>query len=178
MNQVATTVKNKPQSNMDFYAIAKNSGTCELECSVCFKGIQKTFFKCGAPCGKIFHASCMEQMIERTNEVAWGEDKEAEHKCCYCRREINIDSYILQRFTRHLNTLKASGCWEVSTALGQIRDQLISGNFNEDLEYQLFEIHRIYHEKKPKQTKRTLAKKQPIKQPRMRVKQNIGGRRR
>jgi hypothetical protein len=184
MNTTATataTMVSKIQSNMDLFTISKNTGTCDLECSVCFKGIQKTFFRCGAPCNKIFHVDCMEQMIERTAESAWEEEKEPEHKCCYCRRQINIASYILQRFVRHLATLKASGCYDVAFALEQIKEHMANGDIDADFEYQIYEIHRHFRQKTPKQTKRaaTYMKNKPaIKQSRMRINQNIGGRRR
>ena len=136
------------------------------------------FFQCGAPCNKVFHVSCMEQMIERTEEAAWEEDKEAEHKCCYCRRQIDTDLYQLQLFVRHLSTLRASGCYDVSRAFKQVSDQLTKGEMDEDIEYEIFEIRRIYYEKKPKHAKKADAKKPVHHAPRMRIKQNIGGRRR
>ena len=180
MNQASAipAVKSKTESNMDLYSVLKNTGTSELECSVCFKGIQKTFFQCSAPCDKVIHVACMEKMIERTNEAAWEAGRKAEHKCCYCRREINIDCYILQRFARHLATLKSRACYDVSNALDDILEQLAAGKIDNDLEYEIYEIPPAFHQKKPKQAKRTMAKNPAIKQVRMRVKQNIGGRRR
>ena len=63
----------KNQSKMDLFTIDDNT-PADLECSVCCKSIQKIFFQCGAPCNKVFHVSCMEQMIDRTEEAAWEED--------------------------------------------------------------------------------------------------------
>jgi hypothetical protein len=167
----------KNQSKMDLFTVNNNTAA-DMECSICCKAIQKTFFRCGAPCNKIFHISCMEQMIERTEEAAWEEDKEPEHKCCYCRRQIDIDLYLLQRIARHFSTLKASGCYDVSRAFNQIKAQINEGELDEEIEYEIFEIKRIYYEKKPKQSKKAAAKKPIHHAPRMRVKQNIGGRRR
>ena len=176
---MSASVMTKPQSNMELYAITKNT-ISDLECSICCKAIQKTFFQCGAPCNKIFHVSCMEQMIERTIDAAWEEDKEPEHKCCYCRREIDINQYMLQLTVRQLTTLKAGGCYYVGAALTQLKYQMANGDADEDIEYEIFEIRPNYYEKKPKQAKKTAYAKKTAttKQPRMRVKQNIGGRRR
>ena len=165
----------KNQSKMDLFTVDHNT-PADLECSVCCKSIQKIFFQCGAPCNKVFHVSCMEQMIDRTEEAAWEEDKEAEHKCCYCRRQIDTDLYQLQLFVRHLTTLKASGCYNIHKAMTQVKEQIDKGKMDEDMEYEIFEIRKLYYEKKPKQAK---AAKKPVHHaPRMRVKQNIGGRRR
>lgn len=168
----------KTQSNMDLCAIKKNT-VVEMECAICYKAIQKTFFKCSEPCNKVFHVNCLDRALEQTAEAAWEEDKEAEHKCCYCRREIDIDNYFLQLVARRLITLKASGCYYVEDALRQVKRQMENADSDdeaEELELSIYELRQTYYEKKPKQAKH--AAKPFRQQPRMRVKQNIGGRRR
>ena len=155
-----------------------NSNTCvDLECSICYKPITKTFFQCSAPCNKIIHVSCMEQMMEQAEEAAWQEDKEVEHKCCYCRREINIEKYCLQLVARRLVTLHKGG-YEVKDAMKMIKKQMLDEELEEDIEYNIYELHDTHFIKKPKQSKRVDYKKAQQKPKRITIKQNIGGRRR
>jgi len=122
----------------------------------------------------------MEKTMEQTEEAAYHADQEAHHRCCYCRRDINVDSYQLQLFARHLLTLRAQG-HDVHDALKNVETQLKTGVYEDEFSYEIFEVRDInYHQKKPKQSKRAEYQKTPlkIKQQRIRVKQNIGGRRR
>ena len=151
------------------------SNTCaDLECSICYKPITKTFFQCSAPCNKIFHVNCMQQMMEQAEETAWEEDEEAEHKCCYCRRSIDVNKYCLHLLARRLVTLHAGG-YEVRDAMKMVKKQMMDED-PEDIEYSIYELHETHYIKKPKQPKRTEYKKKMPK--RITIKQNIGGRRR
>jgi hypothetical protein len=122
----------------------------------------------------------MEKTMEQTEEAAYDADEEAHHRCCYCRRDINVNKYELQLFARHLLTLRANG-HDVHDALKKIETQMKTGVYDDEIVYEIFEIRDvIYHQKKPKQSKRAEYQKKTLKpkQPRIRVKQNIGGRRR
>jgi len=166
------------ESNPILYTIAKN--TCSSrECSLCYKPITKTFFACSAPCNKIFHVSCMEQSMEQTEQAAWEADEDPQHKCSYCRRQIDVEKYMLHLMARRLFTLKAGG-HEVSTSIQLIKNQLKTGILeDDDFEYAIYEIRDTFYVKKPKQSKRAECKKKPahMKQ-RITIKHNIGGRRR
>ena len=163
------------QSNMEVFMIAKNSYV-ELECSICYKPVKKAFVQCSAPCKKVFHVSCMDKMLEQTEAAADEEEVEAEHKCCYCRRCIDVNNYALQEVARQLMCLKRGG-YDVGEALQQIKKDLYKNEDEEDVPYNIYYNQRIFYEKKPKQAKRSAPKKS-TKQPRIHIKQNIGGRRR
>jgi hypothetical protein len=127
--------------------------------------------------------NCMEQSLEQTADAAWEADVEPEHKCCYCRRHIDLDKYQLHLFARRLMVLRANK-HDVSDALTHIRQQLITGiiDDDEDTEYSIYEIRDMSnHMKKPKQSKHAEYQKKmsAAKKPQqIRIKQNIGGRRR
>jgi len=149
----------------------------DLECAICYKPITKTFINCSEPCKKVFHVSCMEQMMDQTEEQANEMGQNAEHKCCYCRRDFDINEYYLQLLARRLMTLKAGG-YHVYDALEEVRKQM-KENDGKDIEYDIYEIRDVSYQKKPKQSNRAVfEKKTASHQPRIRVKQNIGGRRR
>ena len=162
------------QSNIEIFMIEKNA-CVTMECSICYKPVQKAFAQCSAPCNKVFHTACIEKIIEQTEENAYNEDKEAEHKCCYCRRSIDVNRYALQDVVRRLMCLKRGGYY-VNEALQQVKKELLNNDYEEDGPYNIYFNERIYYEKKPKQTKR-MAQKKITKQPRIHIKQNIGGRR-
>jgi hypothetical protein len=167
----------KKNSNMTLKAIKSN--TCvDLECSICYKRINKTFFECGAPCGKVFHTGCLEQTMVQTEEDANENNREADYKCCYCRRDINLNSYKLQHLAREMMTLPPA-LYDVSDALQRVVF-LMKNNENPD-EDECFTYYELYDKnyyKKPKQPKREILKNPIQAQSRIRIKQNIGGRRR
>jgi hypothetical protein len=172
-----TTATSITDSNMTLFI---KTGCKEVECSICYKPVGKLFFACSAPCNKVFHTSCMEKAMEQTEEAAYDEDEEAQHRCCYCRRNISVDSYQLQLLARHLLTLRSQG-HDVRDALKKVETQLKTGIYDEEFSYEIFEVRDVdYYQKKPKQSKRAEYQKKTLqkKEPRIRVKQNIGGRRR
>lgn len=161
-------------SNMDIYTISKHS-CVEMECSICYKPINKYYAECSAPCNKRFHTTCMEKMVQQTEIAAYEEEQEAEHKCCYCRRSFDINKYGLLDVARQLMCLQRGG-YHVNEALRQIKKQLQNGeNDDDDEAYSVYYVERVHYQKKPKQTKRMPFQKRITKQPR--IKQNIGGRR-
>ena len=173
--------------------------THDLECSVCCKSINATFFQCSNPCNKVFHVNCIEQMIEQTRESAYEMDTKAHHRCCYCRRDIDINKVRLNLFARFLQTLYSGYSYDVCNALKHVQHKLqkkdkpfdASTTESEDMSdddyesdelydiYQLISIRRI---EKPKQSKNAEFKNIANGNNKFRkhivIKQNIGGRRR
>ena len=148
----------------------------DLECSICYKAIGKIFTACVDPCNKVFHNSCLERIMEKTKEAAYEEGRVAEHKCCYCRRSIDMPYYNLLRMERHLRTL-GRNCYSVYDALKRVHFEMKRTNHEENIVYEVYELRDIYHEKKPKQAKRAQIQKQ-TRSPRVHIRQNIGGRKR
>ena len=166
----------KTESNILLQVIPRNTCT-ELECAICYAPIKKVYFMCSAPCNKVFHTNCLEQAMEQTQETALDADEEPEHKCCYCRRQIDVDHYLLQLYGRYLKTLGASGAYDISEAMELVKEQLQNGQVDDNAEYIIYELRDKYYQKKPKQAKNQI-KQKTTSVPRMRIKQNIGGRRR
>jgi len=173
-SQVQSQNQMQSQSNMEIVMIEKNAYVT-MECSICYKPVQKAFAKCSEPCSKVFHTTCFEKIIEQTEIAAAEEDVEADHKCCYCRRSIDVNRYALQDVARRLICLRRGGYY-VNEALKQVKKELLNNDYDQDGPYHIYFSHSIYYEKKPKQAKRSAPKK-ITKQPRIHVKQNIGGRR-
>ena len=162
------------ESNMEIFIVKKN--TCvDLECSICYKSINKSFARCSAPCSKPFHTTCMERMMEQTEITAYEENKDPEHKCCYCRRSIDINQYALQEMARRLTCLSYGG-YSVGAALIHLKQNYDDKNDSSDISYDIYQICNLKYEKKPKQAKRSELKKM-TKQPRIHIKQNSGRRR-
>jgi len=175
------TASNKTASNMELMIANSN----DLECAICYKHINKYLFHCSAPCSKVFHTTCMEKVFEQTEETAYEMDTDVEYKCCYCRRSIDIVLCQLQNHLRGLIGLRSRGNVDVSDAvkdaLKQIQNRKQGEPFNFNMEYT---IYVFYGDgggafiKKPKQSNRATFSKKKVSTPRIRVKQNIGGRRR
>lgn len=153
-------------------------GCVDLECDICYKPINKTYFQCGAPCSKVFHTGCMDKMMGQIEETADDSDEEPMYRCCYCRRDIDIDNYMLQLFAKQLVMLQNSS-HDVTEALNRV-EYLIKNNQkpDEDECFESYELRDISFIQKPKQPKRQILKKQLHKPRQNRIKQNIGGRRR
>jgi|UniRef100_A0A6C0HXH6 hypothetical protein len=172
------TLDAKKNSNMLLMRTIKNAPCVEMDCDICYKKINKKFFECGAPCGKVFHTGCIDKMLDQIEETAANADEEPNYRCCYCRRDIDIENYALQLVAQELIGLHGS----LHDASGAIRRMkfLIKNNQKVD-EDELFEYYILRddtHVKKPKQPKREILKKH-VRMPRqIRIKQNIGGRRR
>jgi hypothetical protein len=157
----------------------KNAACVELDCSICYKKINKKFFVCSAPCGKVFHTSCIEKMLEQIEETANESEEEPNFRCCYCRRDIDIDNYTLQLFAQHLITLHNCS-HDASDAIKRV-DFLIKNNekLDEDESFEYYQLITHGNDmKKPKQPKRQIFKKKVHAPRQIRIKQNIGGRRR
>ena len=152
-----------------------------LECSVCYKKINRTYFICSSPCNKVFHMDCMYKMMDRTEEAAYEANEYPQHKCCYCRRSINMRNYLLKNYADTLLISRNTGYYDVSNPMYKVvqyKSCVFMGKPEEDISYENYELIDTTRIKKPKQA--NLKKKQTFvrKQPRVHVKQNIGGRRR
>ena len=168
------------QTKLDLMIPVKNH-SLNLECSVCYKKIYRDYFVCSAPCNKVFHVSCMEKMMNETKQAAYEADEEPQHKCCYCRRSFDRQNYLAQLWGRHLIMLRNTGYYDVSDAWCKLQRMIKNDGsilFEEHVSCEVYELRDITRVKKPKQA--NLKKKQTFvrKQPRVHVKQNIGGRRR
>jgi len=204
---IYTTTKYKVQStnHLKMNGVSKTSEMVlihtksrhHLECSVCYKSINATFFKCSNPCNKVFHVNCIEQMIEQTRESAYEMDTKAHHRCCYCRRDIDINKVRLNLFARFLQTLESGYSYDASTALKHVQKKLKKkdkpfdnstteseddDDDDDESSYEIYQLTSIQRIEKPKQSKNAEFKniaKNPSKNRRhIVIKQNIGGRRR
>jgi hypothetical protein len=138
----------------------------ETECGICYKRIYNKVFICTEPCGKTFHPACMEKMIDQIEENAdvdtEEDEKSIEYRCCYCRREFDIQNHDIELFMRHLLGLKAGG-YDVSEAIIQAHNNVAAMDEDSDGEDSTFE-YNIYvpldktYIKKPKQGKRAVFK--------------------
>ena len=172
------TLDAKKMSNMLLMTTVGNAGCTEMDCAICYKKINKKYFECGAPCSKVFHTGCIEKMLLQIEETANEVDEDPNFRCCYCRRGIDLDNYGLQLFAQELIELDR-GSYDVYDAISRIRF-LIKNNKkpDEDETFDYYELRDKAFIKKPKQPKRQNLKPL-VRMPRpIRIKQNIGGRRR
>jgi hypothetical protein len=167
---------NAQKSNMKLtQSKNKNVG---LECDICYKKINKRYFQCGSPCSKVFHTDCIEKMMEQIEESANESDDEPNYRCCYCRRGIEINNYLLQLLSQKLIAMHGQS-HDIRDALKHVEFKMDRNEYIEDDEsliiYELIDISYI---KKPKQPKRQILKKRACVPRKITIKQNIGGRRR
>ena len=124
---------------------------------------------------------CMEKMMDQTEEVAYEANEYPQHKCCYCRRSINMQNYLLKNYELKMLVSRNTGYYDVSNPMYKVRQYescVFRGKPEQDISYDIYELIDTTRIKKPKQAnlkkRHTFARKQP----RIHVKQNIGGRRR
>ena len=147
-----------------------------LECDICYKKINKTYFRCGSPCSKVFHTGCIEKMMEQIEESANETDDEPNYRCCYCRRDIEINNYLLQLFAQKLIAIHGE-THDIREALKNVEYKMSRNEYLEDGEsLTIYELIDTSYIKKPKQPKRQILKKRVCNPPKIRIKQNIGGR--
>lgn len=140
-----------PKNSAEVADVMKETNETVPECAICYKRINKDVFICSEPCNKIFHPNCIERMMD---ETAYGNL----HRCCYCRREIQMDSYLKEMYINALMKMKAGG-YCIDEALQMIE---LNG-VNQDEGYAIYLLMSPEYVKKPKQTKK-------IKQPKHNVK--------
>ena len=131
--------------------VMKEANETVVECAICYKRIQKDVFICSEPCNKLFHPGCIERMMD---ETAYGNL----HRCCYCRREIQMDSYMKEVYINALMKMKAGG-YCVDEALQMIE---LNG-VNQDEGYAIYLLMPMEYVKKPKQAKKIKQPKHFIK---------------
>jgi hypothetical protein len=172
MNHHTTT----PNSNMLCLQTNKMHFTEKEECAICYKVINKTYFKCGTPCSKLFHLACIEQMFDQIKNAALLYQQKPNYRCCYCRRAISLKNYRLQLLKQHLMNLHAY-TYDVRSAVKQIdsilRTNTNNNNNNQQLQHYhqlehdehdehddlyIYELYNISYIQKPKQTKRLILK--------------------
>jgi hypothetical protein len=173
------TLDAKKNSNMLLLmSTIKNAPCLQMDCDICYKTINKKYFECGAPCGKVFHIGCIEKMLEQIEETANEVDEDPNFRCCYCRRGIDLANYGLQLFAQELVNLHR-GSYDVYDAIRRV-NFLIKNNKNpdEDETFDYYELRDNAFIKKPKQPKRQNLKPLVRMPKQFRIKQNIGGRRR
>jgi hypothetical protein len=125
-------------------------------------------------------------MIRQTIIAAYEAEEKPHYKCCYCRRSLDMRDYLVQFYIRYVRMLMKTGCYTFLEAWHKFElinpdDSILykeSISFEDVGSYHIYEVGDIAHIKKPKQP--NLKKKHTFvrKQPRVYVKQNIGGRRR
>ena len=108
--------------------LAKCNGT-EIECAICYKRIYKTVFTCSEPCNKKFHMQCVEKVIDQTEESAYMAYKKPQYKCCYCRRELDMDRYYYDIYMRELSGLRAGG-YDIREAVQKVNEFMANKKAN------------------------------------------------
>lgn len=144
----------------------------EIECAICYKRIhnqKNKVFVCSAPCNKVFHPSCMERMIEQLDESAYQADEEPHYRCCYCRRNFDINYYNLELFVRELLGFKSRGGYYVDKAVKQATNHYLTlpddaAEESELFDYEIETFISLAHIKKPKQSKNAVFKLQKNRQ--------------
>jgi len=175
----------------------RNSRQERPECSICYQPINKMAIVCSSPCDKLFHASCLEKIFEQEQEKQAEEVEEttrfySEHRCCYCRRYINVNAYILKKFAHELIALKNSRCYYVDEAFEQVLHNLKkeynivefkhSGKKSDEEQgqetlYEIYELVCTSRIKTPKQSKHAEFKRTRIPRKNLIVHRNNHGKR-
>jgi len=126
------------------------------ECSICYQKINKMAIICSSPCHKKFHPACLEKIFKneqecQSEEVEPNEAFTSLHRCCYCRRSINIHYYSLKRFAHELISMKNNRQYDVTQALDRVFHNLkiayskSSHNAVEEDEEIMENIYEIYY---------------------------------
>jgi len=171
---------NIKKSNMKLMRSIKNE-CIHLECSICYKKINKTYFICGEPCSKVFHIACIQKMMDQIEETAYDSiddpDEEPNYRCCYCRRDIHYDNYMLQLF-EHQFTILHGISYDAQDAIDRINHYIKTDDKKDQEEtFKIYDLIDMSYIKQPKQPKRQFLIKNVLPR-RIITKQNIGGRRR
>ena len=135
------------------------------ECSICYKSIYRNAKQCSNPCGALYHSTCFETTIETQQENFYERDEDDEKEltihCSYCRREVNMDWYELDRSMREMISLSKGG-YDTYDAIKTIINA--NGVIDEGLYIEYFRLYSIKDIKAPKQPRKSLlGSKTPIK---------------
>ena len=126
------------------------NGYIGIECAICYKRINEQVFICTEPCNKMFHPSCLQKVIEQTEETFESDDEtdEPTHCCCYCRREYDMDNYYMEVYMRELKSLQAGGFY-----IGDAMDKLMTEGIIDGDNYEVYIIVNKEDDIKPKNQK-------------------------
>lgn len=166
--------KQKPQKGIRFqhikdpYNLTGNKDTEDNaypECSICYKHIYRNAKQCSNPCGALYHSTCFETTIETQqknfNERDEDDEKELTIHCSYCRREVSMDWYELDRSMREMISLYKGG-YDTYDAIKTIIKA--NGVIDENLYVEYFRLYSIKDTRAPKQPRKSLlGSKTPIK---------------
>ena len=147
-------VMKKNQTAADAADAAAAAEYVAPECAICYKRLHKDVFICSEPCNKLFHPNCLERMMDETENAAAFAYTPQQHRCCYCRREINMTGYLKEIYINALMKMKAGG-YCIDEALQEIELNGVDG----DKGYAIYLLVPIEHIKKPKQTKKIKTRK-------------------
>ena len=137
------------------------------ECAICYKNINKKVFVCAAPCNKTFHQACLESMInhleknaEAEADVEVGENINVCYKCCYCRREFDINQYELELFLQKLLHYQTHG-FHIGSAVetATLNAATYEDDYNTEYQYDIYMPVDSSHVKMPKVSKRSAVKR-------------------
>jgi hypothetical protein len=126
------------------------------ECDICYEHISNKVFVCAEPCSKTFHMACLESMIEHLEDDADNEGKEdACYRCCYCRREFDINQYELSIFVQELLRVKSHG-YHIGNAIqsATLRAITYEDDYIDEYRYDVYLPVDSSFIKTPKQSKR------------------------
>ncbi len=130
------------------------------ECDICYKRISNKVFVCAEPCSKTFHMACLESMINHLEDNSIDEGKEiASYRCCYCRREFDINQYELSIFVQKLLHFKSHG-YHIGNAIQSATLNAITyeDDYNTEYSYDVYLPVDSSFIKTPKQSKRATFK--------------------
>lgn len=131
------------------------------ECDICYERISNKVFVCAEPCNKTFHLACLESMINHLEDNAANEGKEIDcYRCCYCRREFDINQYGLSIFVQKLLLFKSYG-YHIGNAVetATLNAIFYEDDYNTECSYDVYLPVDSSFIKTPKQSKRAAFKK-------------------
>lgn len=136
--------------NPDAPKTSDENGYIGIECAICYKRINTNVFICTEPCNKMFHPSCLQKVLEQTEETFEpnDENEEPKHSCCYCRREYDMENYYMEVYLRELKGLQAGGYY-VMNAINKLKEDGVVTNGA----YEIHLLHDTEDDIKPKNQK-------------------------
>jgi hypothetical protein len=94
--------------------------------------VWKKAFICSEPCNKVYHWACLEKMIHSDSHQGRGRID-----CAYCRREVDIDYYLIQITLYDLQCAKNQG-YDVADAVASVHQLNGKVESIEDLEVEYY----------------------------------------
>ena len=136
--------------NPDAPKTSDENGYIGIECAICYKRINTNVFICSEPCNKMFHPSCLQKVLQQTEDTFESDDEneEPKHSCCYCRREYDMENYYMEVYLRELKGLQAGGYY-VMNAINKLKEDGVVTNGA----YEIHLLHDTEDDIKPKNQK-------------------------